>query len=179
MRIVYLILVILFSFFIVTFSQENLTRIHLQYYKYLNIDVPTYMLIFASLLVGVIITAFWGVVERFRLNRTIRRLNKLVRDLRRELHAHEAPPMIDEQNNQNSNGFYPEKLRFLTDASLARLAKWLRLLGYDTAVFPKEAGRAMLRRADAEARIVLTRRRDMIERLVFRYPFLNHRYYCR
>ncbi|MCE5212848.1 MAG: Mut7-C RNAse domain-containing protein [Deltaproteobacteria bacterium] len=68
------------------------------------------------------------------------------------------------KNNQNSNGFYPEKLRFLTDASLARLAKWLRLLGYDTAVFPKEAGRAMLRRADAEARIVLTRRRDMIER---------------
>jgi uncharacterized integral membrane protein len=97
MRIVYLILVIIFSFFIVTFSEENLTKIHLQYYKYLNIDLPTYMLIFASLLAGVIITAFWGIVERFRLNRTIRRLNKLVRDLRKELLAHEAPPIIDEQ----------------------------------------------------------------------------------
>ena len=98
MRIVYLILVILFSFFIVTFSQQNIDPVHLKYYNYLNIaPVPTYMLIFASLLIGVIITAFWGIVERFRLNRTIRRLNKLVRDLRREIHASEAPPMIDDQ----------------------------------------------------------------------------------
>jgi len=57
-----------------------------------------------------------------------------------------------------------EDIKFLTDASLARLAKWLRLLGYDTAVFSREAGRLMLRQADAEGRIVLTRRRDMTER---------------
>lgn len=55
-------------------------------------------------------------------------------------------------------------LKFLTDASLARLAKWLRLLGYDTVVFPREAGREMLRLADKEGRIVLTRRQDMTER---------------
>ena len=58
----------------------------------------------------------------------------------------------------------PEDLKFLTDASLARLAKWLRLLGYDTVVFPTEAGRALLRKADSEDRIVLTRRQDMTER---------------
>jgi uncharacterized integral membrane protein len=99
MRIVYLILVIVFALFIVTFSQQNLEPVQLKYYHYLEHvpPIPTYILIFASLLVGVIITAFWGIVERFRLNRTIRRLNKLVRDLRRELHASEAPPMIDEQ----------------------------------------------------------------------------------
>ncbi|MBN1470989.1 MAG: hypothetical protein JW925_04345 [Syntrophaceae bacterium] len=57
-----------------------------------------------------------------------------------------------------------EDITFITDASLAGLAKWLRLLGYDTAVFPKEAGRAMMRQADSEGRIVLTRRRDMTER---------------
>ncbi len=54
--------------------------------------------------------------------------------------------------------------KFLTDATLAKLAKWLRILGYDTSVYPKEAGRAMLRLAQAEDRIVLTRRGDMIER---------------
>jgi len=99
MRIVYLILVIVFALFIVTFSQQNLEPVQLKYYDYLKhiTPIPTYILIFASFLVGVIITAFWGIVERFRLNRTIRRLNKLVRDLRRELHASEAPPMIDEQ----------------------------------------------------------------------------------
>jgi uncharacterized protein with PIN domain len=66
------------------------------------------------------------------------------------------------QNNLQSSS--SEDIKFLTDASLARLAKWLRLLGYDTAVFSKEAGREMLRQANAEARIVLTRRRDMTER---------------
>ena len=40
----------------------------------------------------------------------------------------------------------------------------MRLLGYDTVVFSKEAGRELLRQADAESRIVLTRRRDMTER---------------
>ncbi|HDS05658.1 MAG TPA: hypothetical protein ENN95_01325 [Deltaproteobacteria bacterium] len=54
--------------------------------------------------------------------------------------------------------------KFLTDATLAKLAKWLRILSYDTSVYPKEAGRAMLRLAQAEDRIVLTRRGDMIER---------------
>jgi uncharacterized integral membrane protein len=94
MRIIYLILVIIFALFIVTFSQQNLTPIRLQYYDFLKITpVPFYLLMF-----GVIITSFWGIVERFRLNRTIRRLNKIVRDLRKELHANEEPPMIDEQN---------------------------------------------------------------------------------
>ncbi|PKN38177.1 MAG: hypothetical protein CVU62_04785 [Deltaproteobacteria bacterium HGW-Deltaproteobacteria-2] len=66
------------------------------------------------------------------------------------------------QNNFKSSS--AEDLKFITDASLVRLAKWMRLLGYDTSVFSKEAGREMLRQADAEGRIVLTRRRDMVQR---------------
>ena len=54
--------------------------------------------------------------------------------------------------------------RFIVDATLAGLAKWLRLLGYDTTVYPAEAGRPMLRIADSEKRIVLSRRGDMMER---------------
>ena len=96
MRIIYLILVIVFALFIVTFSQQNLTPIHLQYYDFLKTDVPIYLLIFISLLFGVIITGFWGIMERFRLNRTIRRLNKIVRDLRKELNANDTPPIINE-----------------------------------------------------------------------------------
>src|SRR5208283_877012 len=54
--------------------------------------------------------------------------------------------------------------QFIADATLGKLAKWLRLLGYDTVVFPKEAGREMLRLADAEGKIVLTKRMDMLDR---------------
>ena len=71
--------------------------------------------------------------------------------------------MIKKHNN-NLQSSPVEDIKFITDASLARLAKWLRLLGYDTTVFPSEAGRTMLREADSEDRIVLTRRTDMIER---------------
>jgi len=61
---------------------------------YLGLDffkasLPTYMLIFLSFLAGVIFTGFMGIVERFRLTRTINRLNKTIRDLRREMKANE------------------------------------------------------------------------------------------
>lgn len=68
------------------------------------------------------------------------------------------------KNPNSVKSFLPDDLKFLTDASLARLGKWLRILGYDTIVFPREAGREMLRRAEKDGRIVLTRRRDMTTR---------------
>ncbi|MDD4355611.1 MAG: Mut7-C RNAse domain-containing protein [Smithellaceae bacterium] len=54
--------------------------------------------------------------------------------------------------------------RFITDASLTGLAKWLRLLGYDTVVYSGKAGRLMMRQAQDQRRVLLTRRRDMLER---------------
>jgi len=56
------------------------------------------------------------------------------------------------------------ELRFIADASLSGLAKWLRLLGYDTATYFQEAGPSMMRRAQEEERILLTRRKDMAQR---------------
>lgn len=57
-----------------------------------------------------------------------------------------------------------EDPKFIVDASLAGLARWLRLLGYDTVVYGSRAGRPMMRQAQSQARILLTRRRDMMER---------------
>ena len=56
------------------------------------------------------------------------------------------------------------EIKFITDATLAGLAKWLRLLGFDTIVYGSEAGRPMMRQAQSQGRILLTRRRDMRER---------------
>ncbi|HRY30044.1 MAG TPA: Mut7-C RNAse domain-containing protein [Elusimicrobiota bacterium] len=46
--------------------------------------------------------------------------------------------------------------RFLADAMLGRLARWLRLLGYDTAYDPGAADEELLHRALREGRVLLT-----------------------
>lgn len=55
-------------------------------------------------------------------------------------------------------------ITFLADATLEGLARWLRLLGFDTVCARGEAGRPLMRQAAAEGRILLTRRRDLLER---------------
>lgn len=95
MKVIYTIIVALFVMFIITFSLENTLPVQLKYYGYFDRWLPTYMLIFVAFLAGVIFTGFMGIVERFRLTRTISRLNKTVRDLRREAKANENPPFVE------------------------------------------------------------------------------------
>jgi uncharacterized protein with PIN domain len=56
----------------------------------------------------------------------------------------------------------PER-RFFADAMLGRLARWLRLLGFDCAWEPDIADARLVRRAVDEGRIVLTRDRGLPE----------------
>lgn len=56
------------------------------------------------------------------------------------------------------------ELKFKTDGTLGRLARWLRALGYDAVFDPAAIDRKFLTRAKSEGRIVLTRRRDMAKR---------------
>ena len=51
--------------------------------------------------------------------------------------------------------------RFLADAMLGRLARWLRLLGFDTAWLPDVADGELVRRAVEEGRVILTRDRKL------------------
>jgi uncharacterized protein with PIN domain len=52
--------------------------------------------------------------------------------------------------------------RFATDRNLGALAKWLRILGYDTLYERGIADLDFLKKAAAEGRIVLTRKRDLV-----------------
>jgi uncharacterized protein with PIN domain len=55
-------------------------------------------------------------------------------------------------------------LRLLADCMLGRLAKWLRLLGYDTAYENDATDHELARRARAEGRVLLTRDRELVNR---------------
>lgn len=52
-------------------------------------------------------------------------------------------------------------VRFAADCNLGTLAKWLRILGYDTFYERRIADPDFIRKAAAEGRIVLTRKREL------------------
>lgn len=103
MKVIYTIVLALIVMFIITFSLENTADVQLQYYDYFRRSLPTYMLIFIAFLSGVIFTGFMGIVERFRLTRTINRLNKTIRDLRREMKTNGNP-----SDAHDGKGDHPE-----------------------------------------------------------------------
>jgi uncharacterized protein with PIN domain len=55
-------------------------------------------------------------------------------------------------------------MKLLADAMLGRLAKWLRVLGHDTAYFPQLQDHELMRLARAEDRTLLTRDRELTRR---------------
>lgn len=66
-----------------------------------NVTLPSYMLMFIAFLTGVIFTGLMGLAERLNLTKTIRQLNKTVRDLRRELRTQET--FMDTADNKETN----------------------------------------------------------------------------
>lgn len=59
-------------------------------------------------------------------------------------------------------------VRFLADCNVGRLARWLRVLGYDAAFESRLADPQVVARALAEDRVLLTRDVDMMRRRVIR-----------
>lgn len=55
-------------------------------------------------------------------------------------------------------------MKFIVDGMLGRLAKWLRILGYDTAYSPYLDDDQLVRLARAEGRLLLTRDRGLARR---------------
>jgi uncharacterized protein with PIN domain len=55
-------------------------------------------------------------------------------------------------------------MKFIVDGMLGRLAKWLRILGYDTTYFPHLDDNQLVRLARAEGRLLLTRDRGLERR---------------
>jgi uncharacterized protein with PIN domain len=53
-------------------------------------------------------------------------------------------------------------MRFVVDAMLGKLAKWLRILGYDTLYYPNVEDHRLIELADATGRVLLTADRELM-----------------
>lgn len=60
--------------------------------------------------------------------------------------------------------FIRKSPRFICDFMLGRLAKWLRLLGFDTAYYRNADGKTIINRSKKEGRIILTRSKILSEK---------------
>lgn len=90
MRIFFTIVIVFLILFVISFSLQNATLVPLRYYDILDTELPAYTLMFIAFLAGIIFTGLLGLAERLNLTKTIRELNKIVRDLRRELRSQEV-----------------------------------------------------------------------------------------
>lgn len=89
MKILYTIIMVVVIIFVISFSLQNAEEVPIRYYDVINVQVPTYMLMFITFLLGVIFTGILDFAERMNLTRTIRQLNRTIRDLKRELQSNE------------------------------------------------------------------------------------------
>ncbi len=60
------------------------------------------------------------------------------------------------------------ELRFMADEMLGKLAKWLRTIGYDTVYYTGGGDSALVQRALAEDRVILTKDSHLVKRKLAR-----------
>jgi hypothetical protein len=65
-------------------------------------------------------------------------------------------------------------MKLLADSMLGSLGRWLRLMGYDTAIAQHEPDTELVRRARIEDRVILTRDRELTRRAGVRTLLIEH-----
>jgi len=56
------------------------------------------------------------------------------------------------------------EIKFIADNNVGKLARWLRLIGYDTILFKQKNNRKMINMALGESRIILTKDSQLMKR---------------
>ncbi|HEU19821.1 MAG TPA: LapA family protein [Deltaproteobacteria bacterium] len=85
MKLLSTIIAMLVVLFVITFSLKNNIPVHLKYYDFIDLNVPSYMIFFISFGAGVIFTGFLDIVQRLGLKRKVTKLNRRIRELEKQL----------------------------------------------------------------------------------------------
>ena len=56
------------------------------------------------------------------------------------------------------------EVKFITDNNVGKLARWLRLIGYDTLLFKQKDDGQMIKKALSEDRVILTKDTQFMKR---------------
>jgi len=99
------ILVMLFLLLIVIVAVQNYQpfstsvkfKIDLMFFKYETAEMSLYFMVIISFLVGVVLTAFCGIFERFNLKKQIKMLEKGNKEKDKELNSLRNLPVIAEK----------------------------------------------------------------------------------
>ncbi len=79
------------------------------------------------------------------------------------------PPFLKKGASQDFPSFHAEmsEPKFAVDVNVGRLAKWLRILGYDALFVPDVDDGGLVQIAQREGRIILTKDSRLLERRLF------------
>ena len=81
MRFIYLVVILAFAFFFVTFAFENPYNVPLKYYGYFSTEVPLYIIVFGFFICGFIFAALLGAIDKLRMTLRMNKLYRKIDDL--------------------------------------------------------------------------------------------------
>jgi uncharacterized membrane protein YciS (DUF1049 family) len=99
MRFLYLIVILAFAFFFVTFGVQNSDPIKLRYFGYAYDEIPVYFLVFTFFVIGFVMAAILGAIDKLRMTLRMNKLYRKIDDLEQKNLAllrsgspHQPPP---------------------------------------------------------------------------------------
>jgi uncharacterized membrane protein YciS (DUF1049 family) len=81
MRFIYLIVILGFAFFFVTFGVQNSDPIKLRYFGYAYDEIPIYFLVFTFFVIGFFMAALLGAIDKLRMTLRMNKLYRKIEDL--------------------------------------------------------------------------------------------------
>ena len=84
----------------ITFSLKNNEMVAIKYYFQLeSFDLPLYLLVFFSVILGILIGGIEGVIERIKSGNVIRKLKKEMKKMEEELTSLRNLPLIETKDS--------------------------------------------------------------------------------